>query len=116
VRRRDRAPVGDLVIDLSTSGALVQANERVLTGEEVIVFFKLPGGGRWFQVEGVVARVVHGRRPGDQGRSFGVEFHGLTEEDERLLFEQLRGCVPPRALRPRRALVPTYPPRLIRVR
>ncbi|MBN9162411.1 MAG: PilZ domain-containing protein, partial [Myxococcales bacterium] len=78
VREHDFRMVGDLALDLSTKGMLVRANERVLTGEEVVVSFKLPRSNEWFDAQGVVARVLHGRRPGDYGLSFGIEFVNLS--------------------------------------
>src|SRR5262245_62745044 len=82
VRERDFRLLGDLALDLSTKGMLVWARERALTGEEVIVSFQLPRSKEWFAAEGVVARVLHGRRPGDYGLSFGIEFVSLNQEDE----------------------------------
>lgn len=104
VREHDFRLVGDLALDLSTRGMLVRARERILTGEEVVVTFKPPGSNVWFDAFGVVARVLHGRRPGDYGLSFGVEFVGITPEEESFLFEHLRGLAPPDALRPPRPL------------
>ena len=43
-------------------GLLAATDERVLTGEPVIVTFRLPESDRWFDAMGTVARVVHGRR------------------------------------------------------
>lgn len=105
VREHDFRLIGDLALDLSTRGMLVRARERVLTGEEVVVSFKPPRRNEWFDAQGTVARVLHGRRPGDGGLAFGVEFYDLGREDELLLFESLRGMFPPDALRPPRPLV-----------
>jgi hypothetical protein len=104
VREHDFRLVGDLALDLSTTGMRVRATQRILTGEELILSFKPPRSNRWFDVQGTVARVLHGRRPGDWGLSFGVAFHGLSHDDSQLLFEQLRGLYPPDALRPPRSL------------
>ncbi len=105
VREFDFRLIGDLALDLSTKGMLVRARERVLTGEEVVVSFQLPRSNAWFDAQGVVARVLHGRRPGDYGLSFGIEFVNLSLDDELILFEQLRGKPAPDALRPPRPLV-----------
>lgn len=113
VREHDFRLVGDLALDLSTSGMLVRAvrcgrsgrEPRVLTGEEVIVSFKPPRSNAWFDAQGIVARVLHGRRPGDDGLSFGVEFQNLSREDELVLFDRLRGLSPPDAMRPPRPLL-----------
>lgn len=105
VREHDFRIVGDLALDLSTDGMLVRATERVLTGEEVIVTLRPPRSNRWFDAVGTVARVLHGRRPGDYGLSFGIEFHGVTEEEKARLFDDLRGMGAPEATRPPRTLV-----------
>jgi len=59
----------------------------------------------WIDAQATVARVVHGRRPGDPGLSFGIEFHGMEKEHQALLFEKLRGMTAPDAMRPPRPLV-----------
>src|SRR5262245_43370557 len=75
VREHGFPLIGDLALALSTTGMLVRACRRILTGEEVIVAFKPPRSNGWFDVQGTIARVIHGRRPGDYGLSFGLEFH-----------------------------------------
>lgn len=114
VREIDFRLIGDLALDLSTKGMLVRARERVLTGEEVVVSFKLPRSNEWFDGQGVVARVLHGRRPGDYGLSFGIEFVNLSRDDELLLFEHLRGKAAPDAQRPPRPLVVPASQRIVR--
>lgn len=104
VRERDFRLVGDLALDLSTRGMLVRAKTRVLTGEELVVSFRAPRSHRWFDATATVARVIHGRRPGDYGLCLGIEFHDVTDEDRAFLFEQLRGRGAPEPLRPPRPL------------
>jgi hypothetical protein len=113
VRDVDFQLVGDLMLDLSPRGMLVRSalpkgsKKRVmpvLTGEEVVVSFKPPRSNTWFDAQGVVARVVHGRRPGDYGLSYGIEFQGISKDDEQRLFEHLRGSGRPDAQRPPRPL------------
>jgi len=101
VRERDFRLVADLALDLSTDGMLVPTELSVLTGEPVLVSFRAPRSPRWLDVDAVVARVVHGRRPGDRGRRLGLAFQGLAPEERHLLFRELCG-VPPstRAGRP----------------
>lgn len=108
VREHDFKLVGDLALDLSTSGMLVRATTRVLTGEEVFVAFRPPRHNRWIDAMGIVSRVVHGRRPGDYGLSFGVELYGMEPEYQALLFEQLRGMYAPVPTRPPRPLQSAY--------
>ena len=104
IRESDFKLVGDLALDLSTRGILVRSKTRVLTGEEVVVSFKPPRCNQYFDAMGIVARVLHGRRPGDIAPSLGIEFIGVSAEDERMLFEHLRGMAAPDALRPPRTL------------
>jgi len=105
VREHDFKLVGDLALDLSTKGMLVRACARVLSGEELIVAFRPPRSNRWIDALATVSRVVHGRRPGDLGLSFGIEFYRMDEEHQGLLFEQLRGMHAPEATRPPRPLL-----------
>ena len=103
VREHDFKAIGSLALDLSTNGMLVQTRERVLTGEEVVFAFRPPGSNRWVDGVATIARVVHGRRPGDVGRAFGLEFADITRADQSHLWERLRGLPPPapqRAFRP----------------
>jgi hypothetical protein len=94
VRERDFRLLGSRAVDLSPMGMLVMAQEKVLTGEPVVVSFRIPLSSRWFDAEATVARVVHGRRPGDLGRCFGLSFDSLEEDATAFLRRALRG-VPP---------------------
>lgn len=114
VRDFDFQLVGDLALDLSPRGMLVRSalpkktGKRVMpvfTGEEVVVSFKPPRSNTWFDAQGTITRVVHGRRPGDYGLSYGIEFQGLSKDDEQRLFEHLRGASRPDAQRPPRPLL-----------
>ena len=98
VRERDFRLVADRAVDLSTDGMLVATDHPVLTGEPVIVSFRVPRSSRWIDAEAVVTRVVHGRRPGDRGRRLGLAFRGLDDDARHLLFQQLR-ALPPASLR-----------------
>jgi hypothetical protein len=104
VREHDLKVVGDLALDLSTKGMLVRAHQRVLTGEELLVTFRPPRSNTYVDAPATVARVIHGRRPGDYGLCLGLEFYGMRSDDEMLLFEQLRGMSAPDPLRPPRSL------------
>lgn len=90
VRERDFRLVADVALDLSTDGMLVPTDLAVLTGEPLLVSFRPPRSTRWLDAEAIVARVVHGRRPGDQGRRLGISFQGLDAASRQLLFSQLR--------------------------
>jgi hypothetical protein len=103
VRERDFKLIGTRGVDLSPLGMLVMAQEPVLTGEPVIVAFRLPCSAWWFDAAATVARVVHGRRPGDLGRCFGVAFEELEPDAQMFLRRALRGVPPP---------LPTREPRI----
>jgi len=85
VRERDFRLVGESSLDLSPEGMLVLTRERVLTGEDLLVSFRTPILGTWFDAEARVARVVHGRRPGDYGRALGIRFRRLDRIAKSLL-------------------------------
>jgi hypothetical protein len=98
VRERDFRMIATRGVDLSPDGMLVVAQAPVLTGEPVIVSFRLPrsgGWGWWFDAEATIARVVHGRRPGDRGRRLGLAFDGLDEGVRMFMENALRGTPPP---------------------
>lgn len=113
VREHDFKLVADLAVDMSPRGMRVRAKAPVagaprsmpvLTGEEVLVSFKPPRSNTWIDTHGVIARVVHGRRPGDNGMAYGIEFSALSIDEEHRLFEHLRGMARPDAQRPPRPL------------
>ncbi|HEY1697359.1 MAG TPA: PilZ domain-containing protein [Polyangiaceae bacterium] len=95
VREHDFKLLGSRGVDLSPDGMLVMAQERVLTGEPVVVSFRLPRSSYWFDAEATVARVVHGRRPGDLGRCFGLSFESIEPDVQAFLRRALRGVPPP---------------------
>ena len=71
VRERDFRLVGTRVLDLSARGMLIESDQRLLTGEELIVTFRGPRSKRWYDCTGTVARIVHGRRRRDRRRAVG---------------------------------------------
>ncbi len=95
VREHDFKLIGRSAIDLSAQGMLVETDDRVLTGEPVIISFRSPRRRAWFDAQGTVARVIHGRRPYDTGRFLGVRFDVFDEEQACLLRADLRGLPPP---------------------
>ena len=100
VRERDFRLVGDLIVDLSTSGMLVTPADPVLTGERVIASFRLPSSTFWIDVEATVARVAHGRRPTEHTRAIALEFDKLPGLTELVLGAALQ-WIPPAPPRPR---------------
>ncbi|MFO0676471.1 MAG: PilZ domain-containing protein [Polyangiaceae bacterium] len=117
VRQKDFRLLGDLAVDLSTSGMLLLSRLPVLTGEDVIVSFRAPSSRTWIDTEATVARVIHGRRPGDFGRGLGIEWTDLDRKSRGVLRASLMGVPPPMPTRERRVdyaatirnlLVPTH--------
>ena len=102
VRERDFTLIGDLGLDLSPLGMLVLGREPVLTGEALVVSFRLPASTWWFDAEATVARVVHGRRPGDSGRCFGLAFDAIDPSVQYFLHTALHGVPPPLPARAQR--------------
>jgi hypothetical protein len=90
VRERDFKLVGTSVLDLSTRGMLLESDMAILTGEDLFVSFKSPTSDRWYDCGATVARVLHGRRRGDERRAVGVVFDTLHVLDELLLCEELK--------------------------
>lgn len=89
VRERDFRLIGDRILDLSANGIRVGMLRPVLTGERLIVSFQLPSRLGWIDTEATVARVQHGRRPGDCVRAIGLEFESLDTELRRSLERDL---------------------------
>jgi hypothetical protein len=102
VRERDFRLIASRGVDVSSTGMLVATDETVLTGEPLFISFRLPRTERWFDTEGTIARVVHGRRPGDAGRCLGLAFDTLDAEARWLLARALRDIPPPVPKRDRR--------------
>ena len=100
VRERDFRLVGDCIVDLSTSGMLITPADPLLTGERVIASFQLPSSTFWIDVEATVARVAHGRRPGEHSRAIALEFDALPGLTELVLASALQR-LPPAAPRGR---------------
>src|SRR4051794_36054394 len=94
VRERDFRLVADRVLDLSASGALVGPADPALTGERILVSFRIPRSTLWIDAEATVTRVVHGRRPGEFSRSLAIQFDDLETLPRFILQEALRK-VPP---------------------
>ena len=88
------------------TGIDVTPDTRVLTGEPLVVTFRLPRSSRlldgWFDAEATVARVVHGRRNGEAGSRLGIEFEGLAPSVGYFLHTLLEHVPPPVPGRARR--------------
>ncbi|MBX3189034.1 MAG: PilZ domain-containing protein [Labilithrix sp.] len=93
VRERDFKLLADRTLDVSVDGLLLPVNEHILTGETLIVSFPIPG--TWIDAEATVTRVVHGRRPGDDGLAIGVLFDVISPASRAALAGFLHGRPPP---------------------
>jgi hypothetical protein len=89
VRERDFVLVADRMHDLSIDGLYLPLRRDVLTGESLIVSFQIPG--MWIDADATVTRVIHGRRPGDDGPAIGVMFDRLASSTRAALAGYLHG-------------------------
>ncbi|MBS2016902.1 MAG: PilZ domain-containing protein [Deltaproteobacteria bacterium] len=94
VRLSDFKLIADRTIDVSIEGMLVPLqSDDVLTGEQLIVSFPIPG--LWIDAEATVMRIVHGRRPCDDGLALGLEFDVISPTSRAALAGFLHGRPPP---------------------
>lgn len=77
VRQRDYQLIGKRMVDFSTDGLQILAEDDALLHEDVEVFFRVPYSKIHLMAEGHVARVIRGKRAGDEGPSFGIALGGL---------------------------------------
>ncbi len=93
VREHDFKLVATRTLDVSVEGVLVPMGIPLLTGEQVIVSFQIPG--MWIDAEAIVARIVHNRRPGDEGLAAGLVFDVISASARAALAGFLHGRPPP---------------------
>lgn len=93
VRERDFKLVAESTLDISVDGLLLPVEEPLMTGDALIVSFEIPG--IWVDAECVVTRVVHGRRPEDEGLACGVLFDVISSSARAALAGFLHGKPPP---------------------
>jgi hypothetical protein len=94
VRERDFRLIADRLEDLSVTGLAVAPAEPVLTGEKVIVSFRLPHAGVWIDADACVTRVNHGRRPGEGRRCLGLTFDALKDTERAAIVCELAHTPP----------------------
>ncbi len=87
--------LSESTLDLSLEGMKVTTRAHVNVGEKVIVSFKAPIGGLWFDAEGEVVRALHGYRRQDHGRAFALRFSYFERISKILLASRLSGFPPP---------------------
>ena len=75
VRENDFSLIGERTCDLSIEGMLLPLRRPALTGDSLVVSFQIPG--MWIDCEATVARIVHGRRPSDEGPAVGLRFERM---------------------------------------
>ena len=95
VRERDFSLVAEKALDVSPDGMLVATDVELEPGENVFVSFRATTLGIWFDTEARVARVIRGRRPGDNGRGVGLRFSTLPRVKRLILRGHLRSVPPP---------------------
>jgi hypothetical protein len=100
VRERDFRLIGDAALDLSMSGMVVTAShwvfgQSILTGERLIVSFRLPRSPFWVDVEATVTRVARGRRRGENAPALAIEFDPLPLFVRQRMHGALRRLPPP---------------------
>jgi hypothetical protein len=95
VRESDFRLLGTRAIDLSPDGMCVMALRDAAPGESLIVSFRATELGLWFDAEATIARVLHGRRPRDRGRCFGISFSKFDPVSRLILRGHLRRTAPP---------------------
>ena len=87
--------IGDQCVDLSPTGLQVKATRAARLSTPVLVSFRIPDSGIYVDAEGIVARVVWGRRDEDEYPSYGIEFTNIGRVDRAILAARLRGLPPP---------------------
>jgi hypothetical protein len=93
VRERDFRLVADQTLDVSVDGLLLPIRTPLTIGESLIVSFQIPG--TWIDAEAVVTRVIHGRRPSDEGLAAGLVFDVISASSRAALAGFLHGRPPP---------------------
>lgn len=102
VRMRDYQLIGKKMVDFSTDGLQVLAEDDALLHEDVEIFFRVPYSNMHLFAEGHVARVIRGKRMGDEGPSYGIALGGL-HPDVMTALESAQNRFPPTTRwRPRR--------------
>jgi hypothetical protein len=91
VRRiTNRGLVGDRSLDLSPQGMFLLSDENLEPGAQLLVSFQATDLPIWFDTQATVARLIAGRRLGDDGRGFGLRFRSLPAVSRIILRGHLR--------------------------
>jgi hypothetical protein len=73
--------LGERLLDLSPTGALLECDAEVRIGDQVLLSFRMPWLGPDVLITAEVARVVAGLRAGDPGRGLGLHFLDVDPEE-----------------------------------
>ena len=96
VRFQDGRILGTRAIDLTPNGMRIELRDvDVGLGDLLHVCFRATQLAKWFYCDARAARVLHGRRASERGRSLGLEFEGLDAVSRLLLGGALRRVPPP---------------------
>jgi hypothetical protein len=95
VRERDSKLASLRAIDLSPDGMRVELKDvDVDLGDRFFVCFRTTPFGIWFYTDAFATRMLHGRRPKEQGRALGLKFGSLSSVSRLCIRGALRK-VPP---------------------
>ncbi len=102
VRARDLKVVGRQGLDLSENGMLVGAMDELSPGDDVLVSFTFTQFRIPFNVEGRIARMLHGRRTRDRMPAVAMSFETMDPVSRLILRGNLRRVPPVLPARARR--------------
>jgi hypothetical protein len=96
--------LGDETMDLSWDGARIRCHVPAKVGDKIRIRLQLPKSAVWVDAEGYVARVMPGRRRGEDPASLGLKLNKMDGMMRVLLASTIRGRPEPEATRrgPRR--------------
>jgi len=82
--------LGDETMDLSWDGARIRSHVPARAGDRVRVRLQIPRSGVWVDAEGYVARVMPGRRRGEDPPSLGLKIDKMDGMMRLLLASTVR--------------------------
>jgi hypothetical protein len=82
--------LGDETMDLSWDGARVRSHVNAQVGERVRMKVQIPRSGVWIDCKGYVARVMPGRRRGEDPPALGLKINQMDGMMRLLLATAIR--------------------------